>query len=184
MRDPVTPSPQPAPERATDATAAGAAAASPAPSNGASATPAGEAEGPPPWAQFSVARGRFVRFVVVFSIFLALLATASIYWRWANVAEPSSYVVIYGSEAHNGTQIVVHSPDRPDAMATLSKDNQYTAVIFLHPGSYTITATLNGGQLVQQYFALGNRQARPIVLSTRPAAGTKDAARAGANDGR
>src|SRR4051812_6989301 len=101
----------------------------PSPVNGAGthgAAPNGEAE-VPPWAAFSAARGRFVRSVIVFSIALTVLAAASIYWRWANVSEPTSYIKVLGNEALGGTQVVVNSPDNPDASfyATLTKDDNY-----------------------------------------------------------
>ena len=133
-----------------------------------SAPAATEANGEaPPWAAFSPARGRFVRFVVVFSVALTLLASASIFWRWANVYEPSSYIAVYGNESFNGTQIVIRSPDHPDAMATLTPENNYATAVFLHPGSYTITATLNGQPLVQQFFVLGHRKAAWVNLSSK-----------------
>ena len=121
----------------------------------------------PPWAAFSPARGRFVRFVVVFSVALTLVASASIFWRWANVYEPSSYVAVYGNESFNGTQIIIRSPDHPDAMATLTPENNYATAIFLHPGSYTITATLNGQPLVEQFLVLGHRKAAWVNLSSK-----------------
>ena len=163
MRKQTTANPGTTPDRLT---AEGA--LTPAPANGAPATAAnGEV---PPWAAFSPARGRFVRFVVVFSIALTLLAAASIYWRWANVSEPTSYIVVYGNESFNGTQITITSADHPGPlMATLSRDNDYVAAIFLHPGSYTITATLNGEPLVRQNFALGSRKAAWVNLASRHA---------------
>lgn len=192
MRHKSTSNPPSAPQRITESAAAvgaGSGTADVAGPNGA-AGPNGEAE-TPPWAAFSVARGRFVRFVVVFCVALTLLATASIYWRWANVHEPSSYIVVYGSEDYNGTHVVVRSPDHPDAMATLSKDNEYAAAIFLHPGSYTITATLNGQQLVQQFFVLGHRRGLSVNLAARRPGTTQtatgpapDGARAGAGGDR
>ena len=122
-----------------------------------------------PWAAFTPGRGRFVRFVVVFSVALTLLAAASVFWRWASVSEPSSYIVVYGNESLNGTQIEIRAADHHAAplIATLSRDNDYTAAIFLHPGSYTISAALNGEPLVRQNFVLGSRKAAWVNLSTR-----------------
>ena len=121
----------------------------------------------PPWAAFSPARGRFVRAAVIFSVALTVLTAASIFWRWATVYEPSCYITVYGNESFNGTQIVIRSPDHPDAMATLTPDNNYATAIFLHPGSYTITATLNGQPLVQQFFVLGHRHAAWVNLASK-----------------
>jgi hypothetical protein len=159
MRDPTAANPTAAPERLTAALPANG--APPAAANG---------EPPPPWAAFSPARGRFVRFVVVFSVAITLLAAANIYWRWANIVEPSSYIVVYGNESFNGTEIVITSAGRPDLPpVTLSRDNDYVAAIFLHPGSYTITATHNGERLVRQNFALGSRKAAWVNLASRHA---------------
>ena len=140
-----------------------------APSHGAAASAAnGEAE-VPPWASFSPARGRFVRAVIVFSIALTLLATASIYWRWANVYEPTSYITVLGNESLNGTLVVVSSPDYPESPwnVTLTKDNNYIAAIFLHPGSYTVTATLNGQPLAKAPFSITGRKAASLNLTAR-----------------
>ena len=127
----------------------------------------GEAE-VPPWAAFSPGRGRLVRFVVVFSIALTLLAAASIYWRSANVYEPTSYITVLGDEAHAGTQVVVTSPEYSEPwMVTLTKDNNYIAAIFLHPGSYTVTATLNGQSLAKAPFTVTGRQAVSLNLANR-----------------
>jgi hypothetical protein len=163
-----------------------------APANGAAANgagphgaaPNGDAE-VPPWAGFSAARGRFVRAVIVFSLALTVLASASIYWRWANVYEPTSYIMVLGNESLDGTLVVVNSPDFPESMATLSKENNYAAAIFLHPGSYTVTATLNGEQLARSPFAVSGRNAATLNLNARHpgrgrvgATGTSGASRA------
>lgn len=142
-----------------------------APANGVGvhgAAPNGPAE-VPPWAAFSPARGRFVRFVVVFSVALTVLAAASIYWRWANVSEPTSYLMVIGNESLGGTQVVVHLPDNPDLEfhATLLKEDNYVASIFLHPGRYVVTATLNGEQLARSPFAIGGRSAATLNLTAR-----------------
>ena len=108
--------------------------------------------------------------MVVGSIALTLLATASIYWRWANVTEPTSYLTVLGNESLNGTLVVVNSPSYPEAspwMATLTKDNNYTAYIFLHPGSYTVTATLKDQPLARAPFVVRGRQAASLNLSAR-----------------
>jgi hypothetical protein len=151
-----------------------------APANGSAANgaakgaTAGAANGEveiPPWADFSPAMGRFVRFVVVFSVALTLLAAASIYWRSANVYEPTSYLTVQGNESFNGTLVTVTSPDFPEAMATLTKDNDYIAAIFLHPGSYTVTATLNGQALARAPFVITGRKTASLNLAAkRPAA--------------
>jgi hypothetical protein len=173
MRKLMTPNPPPA--RTGDA-AAPANGAHPAAAAGAeAAAPTGVSNGEaevPPWAAFSAARGRFVRLVIVFSIALTLLAAASIYWRWANVYEPTSYIMVFGNEALDGTLVVVNSPDYPESMATLTRDNNYIAAIFLHPGSYTVTATLNGEQLARSPFVISGRNTATLNLTARrPGAG-------------
>ena len=122
----------------------------------------------PPWAAFSPARGRFVRLVVVFSIALTLLAAASIYWRSANVYEPTSYITVLGDESFNGTHVVVSSPNHPDSESNviLTRDNNYVAAVFLHPGSYTVTATLHGQVLARVPFVVSGRKAVSLNLTT------------------
>ena len=140
-------------------------AATAAPSNGAAN---GEAD-VPPWAAFPPSRGRLVRFVIVFSIALTLLAAASIYWRWANVYEPTSYITVQGNESLQGTEVRVTSPDPENQLppVILSRDNNYAATIFLHPGSYTVTATLNGEQLVKAPFVISGRKVAMVNLVNR-----------------
>jgi len=124
----------------------------------------------PPWATFSPGRGYFVRGVIVFSIALTLFASASTYWRSANVYEPTSYITVLGNESLNGTLVVVSSPSYPESMesmATLTRDNNYIAAIFLHPGSYTVTATLNGEPLAKAPFTITGRKAASVNLSAR-----------------
>ena len=157
MREPASANPTAPPDRL------GAAV----PANGAGAAPDANGE-VPPWAAFTPGRGRFVRFVVVFSVALTLLAAASIFWRWASVSEPSSYIVVYGNESLNGTEILITSVGRPNLPpVTLSRENDYTAAIFLYPGSYTISIALNGEPLVRQNFVLGSRKAAWVNLSSR-----------------
>ena len=144
------------------------------PSNGAAN---GEAD-VPPWAAFPPSRGRLVRFVVVFSIALTLCAAALIYWRWATVPEPTSYISVQGNESLQGTEVRLTSPD-PNYLesVTLSKDNNYTATIFLKPGSYTVTATLNGEQLARAPFVISGRKAAMVnLVNRRPGAANTAAA--------
>ena len=111
--------------------------------------------------------GRIARLVVVFSFALTIIATSLIYWRWANVTEPSSYIIIEGDEACNGTVVEVKSNDEPDttAMATLSKENNFAAAIFLQPGSYKVSATLNGQHLAHvNDLLVAHRRAKVIKL--------------------
>ena len=127
----------------------------------------GEAE-TPPWAAFSPARGRFVRFVVVLSVAATLLCAASVYWRSANVSEPTSYITIQGNEALNGTVVEVSSHALPaPVVTTLTKDNDYISTIFLHSGSYTVTATLNGEPLARGPFSVTGRKAASLNLTAR-----------------
>src|SRR5439155_2821881 len=93
---------------------------------------------------------RLARMVIVLCFLITALATALIYWRWANVTEPSSFVVVQGDKDHNGTVVVVTSGQDSDtvAMATLCPENHFSATIFLQPGTYTLTATQNGETLI------------------------------------
>ena len=110
--------------------------------------------------------------IVVLCFAITTLATALIYWRWANVTEPSSYVIVQGTEEHNGTVVVVRPDHQPDAvaMATLSPQNEFAATIFLHPGTYTLTATHNGETLVHGEMLVAHRRWRTILLRPRRSA--------------
>ena len=110
------------------------------------------------------ARGRLARMIVMFSLALTVLATALIYWRWANVTEPTSYITVEGNEGHNGAVVVVRSAANHEAMVTLSPDNGYAATIFLHPGTYTLTATLNGQTLIHGELLAIHRRMRVLRL--------------------
>jgi hypothetical protein len=110
------------------------------------------------------AKAGIVRIVICTCLAVTVLAAASIYWRWSSIVEPTSYIVVHGDESHTGTVIVVKSMDHPGAMATLSKDNEYSTSIFLHAGSYRIVATRQGEELVNTTLLLGHRQAGIIDL--------------------
>jgi len=95
--------------------------------------------------------GRLARMVVVLCFAITALATALIYWRWVNVTEPSSYVIIEGDPDYNGTVVTVSPPPEQGGevvMATLSPDNQYAVTIFLNPGKYQLTAAQAGTTLL------------------------------------
>ena len=109
-------------------------------------------------------RGRLARMIVLFSLALTVLATALIYWRWANVTEPTSYITVEGNEGHNGAVVVVRSASQHEAMVTLSPENGYAATIFLHPGTYTLTATLNGQTLIHGELLAIHRRMRVLRL--------------------
>ena len=137
--------------------------------------PSAPATAPPPAPAYANggAHGRVARLVVVLCFVLTFVATSLIYWRWANVVEPSSYIIIEGDEACNGTVVEVRSNNNPDtnAMATLSKDNNYAAAIFLQPGTYKVSAMLNGNRLAHvNDLLLPHRRAKVIKLrGPRPA---------------
>jgi hypothetical protein len=113
--------------------------------------------------------GRLPRLIVVLCFLITAVATALIYWRWANVTEPSSYVIVQGQEEHNGTVVVIRSDTHPEAMATLSPDNHYAVTIFLHPGTYTLTATQNGETLIHGSMLVAHRRWKTITLRPRRA---------------
>ena len=117
-----------------------------------------------------VGSGRLPRVIVVLGFGITAVATALIYWRWANVIEPTSYVVVQGQAEHSGTVVTIRSEHHPEAMATLTPQNQYGATIFLHPGHYTLTATLNGDTLIHGDMLVAHRRWKTIFLRPRRAA--------------
>ena len=122
---------------------------------------------------------RLPRLIVVLCFVITTVATALIYWRWANVTEPSSYVIVQGKEEHNGTVVVIRSEQHPEAMATLSPQNQYAVTIFLHPGTYTLTATQNGETLIHGNMLVAHRRWKTIILRPRRGAAGDTPQRAG-----
>jgi hypothetical protein len=116
--------------------------------------------------------------VVVLCFAITALATALIYWRWANVTEPSSYVIIQGDEGYNGTVITVSDlPQRGGAivaMPTLSPDNQFAVTIFLNPGGYRLTAAQGSTTLLDTELWVAHRHWASIQLPPhkRPASDT------------
>jgi hypothetical protein len=108
--------------------------------------------------------------IVVLCFVITTVATALIYWRWANVTEPSSYIIVQGQAEHSGTVVVIRSNQHPEAMATLSPDNQYAVTIFLHPGTYTLTATHNGETLIHGDMLVAHRRWKTIILRPRRSA--------------
>jgi len=110
------------------------------------------------------ARAGLARIVICVCLAVTLLASASIFWRWSSVEEPTSYIMVHGDASHTGTVIVVTSADHPGAMATLSKENEFTTSIFLHAGSYRIVARRQDEELVNTTILLGSRQAGIIDL--------------------
>ena len=117
--------------------------------------------------------GRSARLIVVLCFAITTVATALIYWRWANVTEPTSYVIVQGAEEHNGTVITISPENSTDVvMTTLSPENHYAATIFLQPGMYTLTATQNGTTLVHGDVLMAHRRWKVVQLrSTKPLAG-------------
>lgn len=107
--------------------------------------------------------------IVVLCFVITTVATALIYWRWVNVTEPTSYVIVEGAEEHNGTVVTVCPEGSADPLATATLDptNQYAVTIFLHPGTYTLTATQNGETLVQGGMLVAQRRWKTIVLRRR-----------------
>jgi len=113
--------------------------------------------------------GRAARMIVVLCFAITALATALIYWRWANVTEPSSYVIVQGAADHNGTFVTVSSEYGTDvvATATLTPENQYAVTIFLHPGNYWLSAAQNGTKLVEGNMLVAHRRWKTVQLRSR-----------------
>ena len=123
--------------------------------------------------------------VVVLCFTLTAVATALIYWRWANVTEPSSYVIVQGSEPLNGTVVTISAENRQDvvAMGTLSADNNYSVTIFLHPGTYWFSAVQRETTLLEGPMFVAHRRWKTIPL-TPPPQRTPGEAGSGAGNGR
>jgi hypothetical protein len=110
--------------------------------------------------------GRTARLIVVLCFAIATVATTLIYWRWANVSEPTSYVIIEGAEEFGGTVITVSTERNGDvvAMQTLSAENQYGVTIFLHPGTYWLHAAQGGTTLIEGNMLVAHRSFKTIQL--------------------
>ena len=110
--------------------------------------------------------GRTARMIVVLCFVIATIATALIYWRWANVSEPTSYVIVEGAEEFNGTVVTVSTERNGEvvAMQTLSPENQYGVTIFLHPGTYWFVAEQSGTTLIEGNLLVAHRRWSTIQL--------------------
>jgi hypothetical protein len=139
--------------------------APPAPHNGdtADAAPA-PAQHPAPYA--AGPHGRLARMIVVLCFMITFVATSLIYWRWANVTEPTSYIIVQGTAEHNGTVVTVSQARGAEvvAMAVLKPENQYAVTIFLHPGTYWFDAAQNGNTLVAGDLWVAHRRWKTIAL--------------------
>jgi hypothetical protein len=113
------------------------------------------------------ARAGMARIIICVCLAVTLLASASVFWRWSSVQEPTSYIVVHGDSSHTGTVVDVTSLGHPGAMATLSKENEFSTSIFVHAGSYRVIATCRGEELVNTTLLIGNRQAAIIDLRRR-----------------
>lgn len=104
--------------------------------------------------------------IVVLCFAIATLATALIYWRWANVSEPTSYVIVEGTADHTGTVITVSTEMGGEVvvMETLTPENQYAVTIFLHPGTYWFHAGHRGTTLIEGPMLVAHRRYRTIRL--------------------
>jgi hypothetical protein len=131
-------------------------------------TPTLTTPAPPPPTHVMPPGGRLARMVVVLCFAITAIATALIYWRWANVTEPSSYVIIQGDEGYNGTIVTVSYPPELGgavvAMPTLSPENQYAVTIFLNPGKYQLTVAQGGTTLLSTELWMAHRHWASIQL--------------------
>lgn len=119
--------------------------------------------------------------IVVLCFVITAIAMALIYWRWANVVEPTSYVIVQGSEELGGTVVTVSTArgGAVVAMATLDSNNNYAVTIFLHPGNYWFSAThkettLREGELLvlhRRWSTIPLPQPKPTAGEARSGAG-------------
>ena len=107
--------------------------------------------------------------IVVLCFVITTIATALIYWRWANVSEPSSYIIVEGTEEHNGTVVTISTEQHGEvvAMQTLSPENQYGVAIYLQPGTYWFLAAQNGTTLLEGNMLVAHRRFKTIQLRSR-----------------
>jgi hypothetical protein len=121
--------------------------------------------------------------IVVLCFVITVVATSLSYWRWANVTEPTSYIIVQGTAEQNGTVVTVSQARDADvvAMAVLRPENQYAVTIFLHPGTYWFDATQNGDRLLAGDLLIAHRRWKTILLrpapAPPPAPGTRPAGR-------
>ena len=128
--------------------------------------------------------GRPARMIIVLCFTITAIAMALIYWRWANVVEPSSYIIVHGNgdASLNGTVITVSTENRQEVvvMETLSPQNGYAVTIFLHPGNYYFSATHGDTVLLEGPMLVAHRRWKTIPLAPKPSSG--EAAGTGGGD--
>jgi len=130
------------------------------------AAPAQPAHHPHPHPYAAGPHGRLARMIVVLCFLITFAATSLIYWRWANVTEPTSYIIVQGTAEHSGTVVTVSQARDADvvAMAVLKPENQYAVTIFLHPGAYWFSAAQNGNTLMAGDLWVAHRRWKTIAL--------------------
>ncbi|MCC6424360.1 MAG: hypothetical protein IT447_12860 [Phycisphaerales bacterium] len=122
------------------------------------------------------ALGLFVRLALLLTAVLFLLAVSILCYRWIIDREPSSLVILNGSDALEG--VVAHISGVGMAQpieATFEPQEKYILKFHLAPGNYTLSLTRGDQNLFQLDFNISARHVQMLDLwrqfpSTRPSA--------------
>ncbi len=93
-------------------------------------------------------QGLFVGAILTLIVVSTLLMVGFIWYRWHDVREPTTAVIIAGDASLDGTVITV-SGDRV-ITTSLKASNNFTASVLVEPGIYTVKAERDGILLLQQ----------------------------------
>jgi len=112
------------------------------------------------------AQGRLVKVLVGVSVLLFVLMGYVLATRSLKTRLPDSVLAIQGTEAFRTASIVVEGSTLTIPLRTsFDVDKKYLATIFLNPGQYTLTISMNGLPMLRRDVYVEASEWLPIDLS-------------------
>lgn len=120
-------------------------------------------------------RAWLIRLLIIAAAVLFIGTISLLYFRWLHIQEPTSVLVLNGTDALEGATVQLTGVNLADPItATFTESDRYTLKFFLEAGSYSISIK-RGGTLLQapEEFSLPGRTQLTVNLarefpSTRP----------------
>jgi hypothetical protein len=96
--------------------------------------------------------GRLVGLILGVLVVSTICMVAFIWWRWHDVHEPTTAIIVDGDSSLDGAEISVSGGPRArdPITTTLKPQNDYVAPVLVEPGEYTVTARHQGRLLMQR----------------------------------
>lgn len=122
------------------------------------------------------ARGWFVSAVLMLTAVLFVLAVSILCYRWIIDREPSSIILLKGSDALEGVVAQISGVGLAQPVrATFTAQEKYVLRFHVEPGNYTLALIRDDKILSQQDFAIPTKRVLTLDLwrvypSTRPGA--------------